>query len=204
VHDPSDLYDLTATQLEPLDGFAERSAQLLVEALATSKQQPLSRLLFALGIRHVGEGAAELLARHFGDMDTLASADLEAINAVRGIGPIIAESVAAWFQDAWARRLIEKLRRRGLTFTEPQAAEADGALKGLTVVLTGTLPTLSRSQATQFIEQAGGRVTDSVSKKTSLLVAGADAGSKLEKARTLGVTIITEGELLDRIGRSPA
>ena len=204
VRDPSDLYDLTTAQLESLDGFAERSAQLLVDALAASTQQPLSRLLFALGIRHVGEGAAELLARHFGDMDTLAAADLEAINAVRGIGPIIAESVAAWFQDAWARRLIEKLRRRGLTFTEPQAAEADGALKGLTVVLTGTLPTLSRAQATQFVEQAGGRVTDSVSKKTSLLVAGDDAGSKLEKARTLGVTIISEAELLDKIGRSPA
>ncbi len=203
VKDPSDLYDLTTTRLEELDGFAERSAQLLVDALATSKQQPLSRLLFALGIRHVGEGAAELLARHFGEMDALASADQAAINAVRGIGPIIAESVAAWFQDAWARRLVEKLRRRGLTFTEPQAAEADGALKGLTVVLTGTLPTLSRGQATQLIEQAGGRVTDSVSKKTSLLVAGGDAGSKLDKARTLGVAVITEAELLDRIGRPP-
>ncbi len=202
VGDPSDLYDLTTSQLEQLDGFAKRSAQQLVEALATSKQQPLSKLLFALGIRHVGEGAAELLAQHFGDMDALAQADVSAINAVRGIGPIIAESVAAWFQDAWARRLIEKLRRRGLTFTEPQAAQADGALKGLTVVLTGTLPTLSRARATQLVEQAGGRVTDSVSKKTSLLVAGDDAGSKLDKARTLGVTIISEAELLQKIGRT--
>ena len=199
VRDPSDLYDLTVAQLEALDGFAERSAHLLVEAVATSKAQPLSKLLFALGIRHVGEGAAELLARHFGDLDRLAAADVATIEAVRGVGPIIAERTAAWFADAWARRLVEKLRRRGLTLTEPMAAEADGALKGLTVVLTGTLPTLSRAGATQLVEQAGGRVTDSVSKKTSLLVAGADAGSKLEKAEKLGVRVIDEPTLLQML-----
>ena len=203
VSDPSDLYDVTTAQLEALDGFAERSAQLLVDAIAASKAQPLSRLLFALGLRHVGEGAAELLARHFGTMDALADADLEAVEAVRGVGPIIAASVHAWFRDAWARRLVEKLRRRGLTFAEPLAAEANGALKGLTVVLTGILPTLSRQQATALVEQAGGRITDSVSKKTSLLVAGEAAGSKLEKATSLGVRVISEAELLRMVGQKP-
>ena len=163
----------------------------------------MSRLLFGVGIRHVGAGAAELLARHFGDLDRLAAADGASIEGVRGVGPIIAESVAAWCADPWARRLVEKLRRRGLTFTEPQAAAADGALKGLTIVLTGTLPTLSRGQATQLIEQSGGRVTDSVTKKTSLLVAGEDAGSKLDKARTLGVEVIDEASLLQRLGQRP-
>ena len=199
VNDVSDLYDITAAQLEKLDGFAERSAQLLVDAISASKAQPLSRLLFALGIRHVGEGAAELLARHFGHMDTLAEADEATVESVRGVGPAIAASVAAWFRDAWARRLVKKLAGRGLSFGEPKAAESDGALKGLTVVLTGTLPTLSRGQATALIEQAGGRVTDSVSKKSSLLVAGADAGSKLDKAKALGVTVISEADLLTRI-----
>ena len=204
VHDPADLYTkLTREKLEALEGFAVRSAQLLLDAIAASKQQPLSKLLFAIGIRHVGEGAAELLARHFGRMEVLCAADLESIETVRGIGPIIAASVHAWFQNAWAQELVMRLKDAGLTFDEPAAAEADGALQGLTVVLTGTLPTLSRGQATQLVEQAGGRVTDSVSKKTSLLVAGADAGSKLDKARTLGVAVIDEAELLRRIGREP-
>ena len=203
VDDPAALYDLTTTQIAALEGFAERSAEQLVAAIVASKAQPLSRLLFALGIRHVGEGAAELLARHFGTLDALGAAPIEAIEDVRGVGPTIAESVHAWFGDAWARRLIEKLRRRGLRFDEPRRAQADGALKGLTVVITGALPTLSRAQATQLVEQSGGRVTDSVSKKTSLLVAGDDAGSKLEKAKTLGVEIIDEPELLRRVGRSP-
>ena len=203
VQDVADLYAVTATQLEALDGFAERSAQLLVDAIAASRVQPLSRLLFALGIRHVGEGAAELLARHFGHMDRLAEAagkGATGIEGVRGIGPIIAASVAEWFQTEWAAALVERLRGHRLTFAEPKAAEADGALKGLTVVITGTLPTLSRAQATQLVEQAGGRVTDGVSKKTSLLVAGADAGSKLDKATALGVAVIDEAELLRRIG----
>ena len=203
VNDVSDLYDITPAELEKLDGFAQKSAQQLVDAIAASRTQPLSRLLFGLGIRHVGEGAAELLARHVGDLDRLVAADGASIEGVRGVGPIIAESVAAWCADPWARRLVEKLRRRGLTFTEPQAAAADGALKGLTIVLTGTLPTLSRGQATQLIEQSGGRVTDSVTKKTSLLVAGEDAGSKLDKARTLGVEVIDEASLLQRLGQRP-
>ena len=199
VHDAADLYDLTAPQLVTLERFAARSAEALVDAIHTSKSQPLSRLLFALGIEHVGEIAARQIAKHFGTMDAVANAPQEDIAAVHGIGDVIAESVASWFADANARQLIKRLRDRGLTTAEPQPASGGGALKGLSVVITGTLPTLSREQATALVEENGGRVTSSVSKKTSFVVVGDDAGSKLEKARTLGVETLDEAELLRRI-----
>jgi len=201
VRDPSDLYALTAEQVAGLERFAEKSAQQLIDAIEASKAQPLSRLLFGLGIRHVGATAAELLARHFGTMDRLRDASEESINEVRGIGAIIARSVVAYFQDPAARALVHRLKVMGLTMEEPQPAAQDGALKGLTVVITGTLPTLSRTEATDLVERSGGRVTDSVSRKTSFLVAGEAAGSKLEKARALGVEVIDEAELLRRVGR---
>jgi DNA ligase (NAD+) len=199
VRDVSDLYGLTASQLLTLDRFAERSAEQLVEAIAASRAQPLSRLLFGLGIRHVGAGAAELLARHFGDMDHLAKATEADIASVHGIGETIAHSVVAWFDAPGARQLVERLRAHGLSFSEPLAPASSGALKGLTVVITGTLPTLSRQEAATRLEGAGARVTDSVSKKTSFLVAGEAAGSKMEKARQLGVEVIDEAELLRRL-----
>jgi DNA ligase (NAD+) len=201
VRDPADLYQLTATQLMTLDRFAERSAQQLVDAITASKAQPLSRLLFGLGIRHVGEGAAELLARHFGDLDALMQASEEEVAGVHGIGAIIARSVAAYFAEPSARQLVERLRVSNLTLSEPRPATSSGALRGQTVVITGTLPTLSRADASSLLEDAGARVTDSVSKKTSFVVAGDAAGSKLEKARQLGVEVIDEAELLRRIGR---
>ena len=201
VHDPADLYLLTVEQVTSLERFADRSALLLVEAIAASRAQPLSRLLFGLGIRHVGATAAELLAHHFGTMDALMAAPEEDVAAVHGIGPIIARWVVSYFQDPVAQALVQRLRERELTMSEPQPAAADGALKGLTVVITGTLPTLSRADATALVERAGARVSDSVSKKTSFLVAGDAAGSKLEKARTLGVEILDEAELLRRVGR---
>ncbi|MFP5356294.1 MAG: helix-hairpin-helix domain-containing protein, partial [Gemmatimonadota bacterium] len=201
VRDPSDLYALTIEQVTTLERFAERSAQLLVDAIGASKAQPLSRLLFGLGIRHVGATAAELLARHFGTMTALMHAPEEEVAQVRGIGTIIAKSVVSYFQDPAARALVHRLEVMGLTMSEPQPAAQDGALKGLTVVITGTLPTLSRSDATELLERAGARVTDSVSKKTSFLVAGEAAGSKLEKAKALGVEVIDESELLRRVGR---
>jgi DNA ligase (NAD+) len=200
VADPSDLYRLTPAQLGTLERFAERSAQQLVDAISESRKQPLSRLLFGLGIRHVGATAAELLARHFGTMDGLLGAGAGEIAAIRGIGETIAESVAAWFADRGARSLIERLRVSGLTFSEPHLVQSDGALKGLTVVITGTLPTLGRGEAGALLERAGARLTDSVSKKTSFLVAGEAAGSKLEKARSLGVEVIDEAEMLRRVG----
>lgn len=200
VRDPADLYEITPEQLQALDGFAAKSARQLVDAIRASRQQPLSRLLFALGIRHVGAGAAELLARHFGTLDALMAADEQTIANVHGIGDTIAHSVAEYFRDPAARELIERLRVMELTFSEPRTAPAGGALRGATVVITGTLPTLSRQQAIQLIERQGGRVTDSVSKKTSFVVAGESPGSKLEKARTLGVEVIDEAELLRRLG----
>ena len=198
VHDAADLYDLRVEQLVELDRFADKSAEQLVEAIAASKVQPLSRLLFALGIDHVGVIAAKQLAHHFGTMDTLVNATPDDILGVHGMGETIANAVVEWFSDRGARKLIERLRDRGLTFEEPRQASS-GALKGMTVVITGTLPSLSRERATELIENSGGKVTSSVSKKTTFLLAGADAGSKLEKARSLGVEVIDEEELLRRV-----
>ena len=198
VHDVADLYALTVEQLTSLERFAEKSAENLVEALETSKQQPLSRLLFGLGIRHVGQTAAQLLARHFGTMDALAVATADAVLAIRGIGEGIAHAVVAFFADDSARALVRKLERAGVTMSEPKSVVAGGAFKGMTFVVTGTLPTLSRAQATELIESQGGRVTSGVSKATTALVVGEDAGSKLEKARALGIETIDEAELRRR------
>jgi DNA ligase (NAD+) len=195
IHDVADLYDLNVEQLIALDRFADKSAENLIDAIEASKKQPLSRLLFGLGIRHVGQTAAQLLARHFGTMDALAGASEEDILAIRGIGGGIAVAVTAFFHDRSARELIRKLATAGLTMSEPRSVSAGGAFKGMTFVVTGTLPHLSRAQATELIESQGGRVTSGVSKATSMVVVGEDAGSKLDKARTLGIRIIDEAEL---------
>ena len=200
VHDAADFYALTVEQILPLERMAQKSAEKLVAAIDTSRQQPLSRLLNALGIRHVGAVAAQLLARRFGHLEALQATTLEAILEVRGIGDVIAASVREYFDDAAARELVRKLIAARVQTTEPDAGGGDGPLKGLTVVLTGTMPTLSRTDATELVERAGGRVTSSVSKNTSFLVAGDDAGSKLDKARTLGVEVIDEAELQRRAG----
>jgi DNA ligase (NAD+) len=199
VRDAADLYDLTAAPLLTLERFAAKSAENLVAAIGASRARPLSRLLFGLGIRHVGAQAAQLLARHFGSMAALMAATPEQLGAVRGIGTIIAESVAAYFADPAAQALLTRLADRGLTLVEPDAVEAHGALSGQTVVLTGTLPTLSRDEATALVEQAGGRVTSSVSRKTSFVVAGEDAGGKLDKAKALGVPVVDEAGLRARL-----
>ena len=198
IHDASGLYDLTATQLVKLDRFAAKSAESLVEAIAASKAQPLSRLLFGLGIDNVGETAARELARHFGTMNALAAATPEEVSAVHGIGDVIADSVSSWFGTAAARRLVKKLQGRGLRMSEPRSNAGGTAFKGKTAVITGTLPTKSRDEAKALVEANGGKVSDTVSKKTSFVVVGENAGSKLEKARTLGVETIDEAELLRR------
>lgn len=200
VHDVADLFDVTVEQLVTLERFGQKSAENLVAAITAAKQQPLSRLLFGLGIRHVGAQAAQLLARQFGSLDAMMAASPEQLGDVRGIGDIIASSVATWFADPSVRALLDRLRARGLRFDEPNAVQADGPLTGATVVLTGTLPTLSRGEATALVERAGGRVTSSVSKKTTFVVAGDEAGSKLDKARELGVEVIDEAELRRRVG----
>jgi DNA ligase (NAD+) len=199
VADAADLYRLTREQLLGLEGYAEKGTDALLAAIEESKGQPLSRLLTALGIRHVGSIAAQVLARHFGNLDALMSATAESITEVRGLGGIIAEGVVRYFSDSGAKKLVERLRAAGVNFIEPNQVVSGGALSGKTVVITGTLPTLSRSKATETVEAAGGRVTSSVSKATSFLVAGLEAGSKLEKAKALGVEVIDEAELLARI-----
>jgi DNA ligase (NAD+) len=198
----ADLYRLEPGQLLEVEGFAEKSAQQLVAAIAASKAQPLSRLLFGLGIRHVGDGAAELLARRFGTMRELREAAESAIGEVRGIGPTIAEAVHEFFADARNARLVDDLASRGLTMSEPTRAAAHGPLAGGTFVLTGSLPTLSRGEATKRIEAAGGSVAGSVSKKTTAVVAGEEAGSKLDKAKQLGIPVWDERTLLDKLGNN--
>lgn len=204
IRDVGDLYQLRTEQLLELDRFAEQSAQQLIAAIDTSRQQPLALLLFGLGIRHVGKEVAKLLARRFGTLDALRKATEEQIDEVPGIGSAIGEAVANFFREPRNLDLIERLRRGGVNFTEPTAvAEGGGTLAGKTFVLTGTLPTLSRSEATELIERAGGRVAGSVSKKTTAVVAGDDAGSKLDKARELGIEILDEAQLLRRVGARP-
>ena len=203
IRDVADLYHLEAPQLEALDRFAAQSARQLVDAIAASKARPLSLLLYGLGIRHVGKEVARLVARHFGTLDALAAASLETIDDVPGVGHAIAEAIVSFFHDARNRGLVQRLRKAGLEFTEPGAGASPvgGTLSGTTWVLTGTLPTLSRSEATALIEQAGGKVAGSVSKKTTAVLAGDEAGSKLDKARELGVEVVDEAELLRRLGR---
>ncbi|MEX2180943.1 MAG: NAD-dependent DNA ligase LigA [Gemmatimonadaceae bacterium] len=213
VNDAADIYSIQADQLVPrktakgeeptggVPGFQAKSAEALVEAIAASRSQPLSRLLNALGIRHVGAESAKLLARAFGSMDALAAASVGDLEALHGVGRTMAEAVRAWFDDTGVRALLRRLAAAGVRMDEPRAAPADGALKGLKVVLTGTLPTLSRPAATELVENAGGKVTSSVSKATDLVVAGAEAGSKLEKAQQLGITVIDEAELLRMLGQ---
>lgn len=200
IVDVADLYDLTPLQLQGIEGFAEKSAQQLVDAVAASRQRPLATLLFALGIRHVGEGVAEILARRFGTMDGLMAASEEAIGEVRGIGPTIAEAVAAFFKEKRNLKLIARLRKAGLRMDEPAPASTGGPLAGGVFVLTGTLPSLSRGEATKLIEEAGGAVTGSVSKKTTAVVAGDEPGSKLARAKQLGVAVWDEAELRRRLG----
>jgi DNA ligase (NAD+) len=199
VRDASDLYHLKANALSELDRLAEKSAEGLIAAIEASKSQPLSRLLFGLGIKDVGETVAKQIARHFGTMDAIAGASIDDVLAIHGIGDTIAESLVSWFANPQARALVERLREAGVTVKEPHARTGGGALEGLTVVITGMLPTLSREQAGALVEEHGGRVASSVSKKTSFVVVGEEAGSKLEKARTLGVETIDEAELLRRI-----
>lgn len=191
---PADLYTLRLTDVASLDRMGRRSAKKLLEAIEKSKQQPLSRLLYAFGIRQVGQKAAQLLARQFGSMDKLQEATREELCAIPDIGEITAESLCRWLESAQSRHLIARLREAGVNMTQPDE-QLSRRLEGRTFVITGTLEKRSRQEMTQFIQQHGGKVTGSVSKKTDYLVAGEDAGSKLQKARELGVPVLTEGEL---------
>ena len=198
VRDVADLYRLDEAALLALDGFGKTSARALIDAIAASKSQPLSLVLFGIGIRHVGETVARVLARRFPTMETLLAASADQLAEVEGVGPTIALAVANWAAEPSNRALVARLADAGLALREVGAPTGEGPLAGQTYVLTGTLPTCSRPAAEALIERAGGKVSSSVSKKTTALVAGADAGSKLEKAKVLGVPVIDEDELLRR------
>ncbi|AEU38541.1 NAD-dependent DNA ligase LigA [Granulicella mallensis] len=191
----ADLYSLTREQLLTLERVGEKTADALLAEIERSKQAPLARVLFGLGIRFVGERTASLLAEHFGSLDDLMKASAEDLEAVNEVGPRVAQAIVEFFAEEKNRELVEKLRTVGLTFTAEKRVVGT-TFAGLTFVLTGTLPTLTRDEAKQRIEDAGGKVSGSVSKKTSYVVAGEDAGSKLEKAQQLGVAVLDEAGLL--------
>jgi DNA ligase (NAD+) len=195
-----DLYRLGLSALLGLERMAEKSAGNLLAAIEQSKTTTLARFVYGLGIRHVGEATAKELARHFGQLDDLMSASEDQLMQVSDIGPVVAASLRAFFDQAHNREVVEQLRALGVHWPEMQAASRSGlALSGKTLVITGTLPSLSRDQAKELIESAGGKVAGSVSQKTDYLVAGAEAGSKLLKAQTLGVTVLDEPQLLGLI-----
>ncbi len=195
VRSLADLYQLKKEQLTGLERVGEKSAQALLDEIERSKQAPLARVLLGLGMRFVGERTAQLLASHFGSMDALMAASVEELTQVKEVGPKVAEAVREFFDEGRNVELVERLRVAGLRFTAEKRVTTT-TLEGLTFVLTGTLPTLTREAAKEKIEAAGGRVSGSVSKKTSYVVAGEEAGSKLEKAEQLGVKVLDEGGLL--------
>ena len=203
-----DLYRLGLTSLIALERMAEKSAQNVLAALEKSKQTTLPRFLFGLGLRHVGEATAKDLARHFGTLDAIMDASVEQLLQVPDVGPVVAQSLHTFFQQPHNREVVEQLRACGVTWPEGAPAErAPQVLAGKTVVLTGTLPTLSRDAAKDMLEAAGAKVAGSVSKKTSYVVAGEDAGSKLARAQELGVPVLDEAgmlALLQHAGGTPA
>jgi DNA ligase (NAD+) len=191
-----DLYRLGLTALAGLERMAEKSAQNIVDALEKSKQTTLPRFLFGLGIRHVGEATAKALARHFGSLDAVMDASVEQLLQVADVGPVVAQSIRTFFDQPHNREVVEQLRACGVTWEEGEPAPVETLpLAGKTFVLTGTLPTLSREDAKAMLEAAGAKVAGSVSKKTDYVVAGEDAGSKLDKAHALGVAVIDEAAM---------
>jgi len=203
IGDVGDIYDLTEERLVELDRFAETSARNLVAAIDASRQRPFKRVLYALGLPGVGYVTAEALADHFGAIDALHAADPEAIEEVEGVGPIMAEQIAESLADEATWALVEKLREKGLRLEadESERRATGGPLEGKTVVLTGTLPTLTREEAAALVKGAGGKVTNSVSKKTDFVVAGESPGSKLAKAEKFGTEVLDEAGLLALVGR---
>jgi DNA ligase (NAD+) len=203
IADVADIYDLTEERLVQLDRFGETSARNLVASIEASKQRPFKRVLYALGLPGVGYVTAEALADHFGSIDALHEADPEAIEEVEGVGPIMAVQINESLADELTWALVEKLREKGLRL-EADASErrqADGPLKGKTVVLTGTLPELTRGEAAALVKSAGGKVTSSVSKKTDYVVAGESPGSKLAKAEKFGTTVLDEAGLRELVSQ---
>ncbi|MBI4877029.1 MAG: NAD-dependent DNA ligase LigA [Acidobacteria bacterium] len=198
----ADLYKLALPDLLPLERMAEKSATKVLDNIARSKTQPLARVLNGLGIPFVGERTAQILADTFGSLDSIAGADAETLQQAQEVGPKVAHSIRHFFDEPRNRELVGRLRETGLQFTGEKRRAEGGPLAGLTFVLTGTLPSMTREEAKARIEAAGGKVTGSVSKKTHYVVAGEEAGSKLDKARALGVAVVDEAALMNLLGQS--
>ena len=203
VHDYADVYALTAEKLEQLERMGKKSAAKLMLQIDKSRSNDLWRLIYGLGIRHIGERASQVLARALGSMDALGAATLGQLQQTHEIGPVLAESVRSWFDEPRNRQLIDRLRAAGVNMEVPleqrTAAETPGPLTGRTYVITGTLQSMSREDATAALERLGAKVTNSVSKKTTAVIAGTEPGSKAEKARTLGVSMLDEAAFLELI-----
>ena len=200
VKSPVDLYKLTPMDVLGLERKGEKSALNLIESIEKSKGQELYRLIYALGIRHIGQKAAKLLCQHRRTIENIMYSNVEKYTSIDGFGDVMAQSIVEYFSHNESKNLIAELKECGVKMLPVEENSDDGKLKGLTFVLTGTLPTLKRSEASKLIENAGGKTSSSVSKKTSYVVAGEEAGSKLTKAQSLGVTVITEEQLLKMLG----
>jgi DNA ligase (NAD+) len=202
VRSAADLYKLGVAKLALLERMAQKSASNLSDAIENSKATTLPRFIYALGIRNVGEVTAKDLAQHFGTLDALMDASVDQLQEAPDVGPVVAESIAAFFREPHNREAIEQLRAAGVRWEEgpPPARPSDGPFAGRIVVLTGTLAAMSREQARERVEALGAKVTGSVSKKTDYVVAGADAGSKLDRAQELGVRVLDEAEFLKLLG----
>jgi len=201
VHTAADLYKLGVAALAELERMAEKSAANVHAAIGKSRNTTLARFVYALGIRNVGEVGAKDLARHFGTLDALMDAGMEQLQEAPDVGPVVAESIAGFFRERHNREVIEQLRAAGVAWKEgaPARAATSGPFAGRIVVLTGTLTAMTRDEAKERIEAAGGKVTGSVSKKTDYVVAGTEAGSKLDKDNELGVKVLDEKEFLKLI-----
>lgn len=199
IRSVADIYQLTAAKLEGLERMGKKSAANVMRNIENSRKNPLPRVLSGLGIRFVGERTAVLLAEHFGSLDRIAEAETDELQRAEEVGPKVAESIARFFREPHNRELVERFRQAGLQFQHTRKPRKGGKLAGLTFVLTGTLPTLTREAATERLQGAGAKVSGSVSRKTSYVVAGQDAGSKLTKAQTLGVPVIDEQQLLEML-----
>jgi DNA ligase (NAD+) len=203
VKSPADLYDLKKQQLLGLEGFKEKKAQNLIDGIEASKSRPFDRILFALGIRHVGSGSARVLAQNFPNIGKLMTADVQTLEEIRDIGPVVGKSICDFFQYSENQRLIERLQAAGVNFEQTVQASSD-EFAGLTFVLTGTMESMGRDEAGEQIRARGGSVSSSVSKNTSYVVAGEKAGSKLTKAEELGVKVLSEQQFLTLLGNVEA
>jgi DNA ligase (NAD+) len=196
VHSVADLYDLTVDQLANLERMGMKSAANIIRNIDRSRFLPMPRVITALGIRFVGERTAELLSGHFGSLEKISTASIEELQQAEEVGPKVAESIVAFFREPHNQQLLERLKLANLSFEYTVRQKREGPLTGLTFVLTGGLARMTREEAKQKIEAAGGKVAAAVSRKTNYVVAGEDAGSKLDKAKALKIKVISESELL--------